>query len=52
MTETPRRDWRQLAEAARDEEDPGKLMILIEQLNRALEMHVKGTDPPACETAD
>ncbi len=52
MTETPSRDWRQLAEAARDEEDPGKLMILIEQLNRALEMHVKSPYPPTSETAD
>ena len=52
MTETPRHDWKQLAEAARDEEDPGRLMILIEQLNRALEMHMKGPQPPACETAD
>jgi hypothetical protein len=30
-------DWRQLAEAARDEEDPGTLMQLIEDLNRELE---------------
>jgi hypothetical protein len=52
MTETLRHDWRQLAEAARDEEDPGKLMILIEQLNRALEMHMKSVYPPTGETAD
>jgi hypothetical protein len=29
-------DWRQLAEAARNEEDPDKLMQLIEDLNRML----------------
>jgi hypothetical protein len=30
-------DWRELAQAARDEEDPERLMQLIEELNRALE---------------
>lgn len=41
MTEMLRHDWKQLAEAARDEHDPAKLMDLIEQLNQALEQHVK-----------
>ena len=40
-------DWKHLAEAARDETDPKKLMELIEQLNRALdearERFVSGT---------
>jgi hypothetical protein len=30
-------NWRQLAEAARDEEDPERLLQLIEELNQALE---------------
>src|ERR1700692_4760478 len=32
-----RDDWRKLAQAARDEQDPEKLMKLIEKLNRELE---------------
>jgi hypothetical protein len=34
-------DWRQLAEAARDEDDPGKLLQLIEDLNRVLGKSLK-----------
>jgi hypothetical protein len=34
-------DWRQLAEAARDEEDPGKLLLWIEDLNRVLETSLR-----------
>ena len=41
MTEMPGHDWKELAEAARDEQDPKKLMNLIDQLNRALEEHMK-----------
>ncbi len=37
MTENSGHDWKQLAEAARDEKDPKKLMELIQQLNRALD---------------
>ncbi len=37
MTEPKGHDWRQLAEAARDEEDSSKLMELIRQLNQALD---------------
>jgi hypothetical protein len=29
-------DWRQTAEAARDEQDPAKFMQLVNQLNREL----------------
>jgi hypothetical protein len=36
---------KQLAEAARDEQDPKKLMNLIDQLNHALSKHVKGLYP-------
>ncbi len=40
MTEMNCHDWRQLAEAARDEKDPSKLMELIQQLNQALDEHI------------
>jgi hypothetical protein len=41
MTEMDSPDWKQLAEAARGEEDPQKLMDLIQRLNRALDEHMK-----------
>ena len=41
MTDMPGDEWKELAEAARDEQDPKKLMHLIDRLNRALEEHVK-----------
>jgi hypothetical protein len=41
MTEMDCHDWKHLAEAARKEEDPKKLMDLIEQLNHALEESMK-----------
>lgn len=31
------KDWRQLAEAARQEQDPDRLMKLVAELNRVLE---------------
>jgi len=43
MTEMDCHDWKQLAEAARYEEDPKKLMELIHQLNHALDEHMKST---------
>jgi hypothetical protein len=49
MTEMECHDWRQLAEAARDEEDPSKLMDLIQQLNRALDEHMKNQSPRSGE---
>ncbi|MGA9811438.1 MAG: hypothetical protein WBQ64_01595 [Terriglobales bacterium] len=52
MTEMPGHDWKQLAEAARDEQDPKKLMNLIDRLNRALEEHVKDLYPRAEEIAN
>jgi hypothetical protein len=51
MTQADRHDWKQLAEAARDEEDPTKLMELIQQLNRALDEHVKSPCPHSNEAA-
>lgn len=52
MTEMPSHDWKQLAEAARDEQDPKKLMNLIDRLNRALEEHVKDLYPRSGEAAN
>ena len=38
-------DWRQVAEAARDEQDPTKLMQLVEQLNRELKERAERLQP-------
>ena len=51
MTEMKCHDWRQLAEAARDEKDPSKLRELIQQLNRALDEHMKNQFPRSTEAA-
>ena len=51
MTEMPGHDWKQLAEAARDEQDPKKLMNLIDQLNQALAEHIKELYPHSEEPA-
>jgi len=51
MTEIDCHDWKQLAEAARDEEDPQKLLDLIRQLNRALDEHMKTSYPCSSEAA-
>ncbi len=51
MTELDCHDWKQLAEAARDEENPEKLMDLIQRLNRALDEHMKNPCPPTSEAA-
>jgi hypothetical protein len=52
MSEMPGHEWKQLAEAARDEQDPKKLMNLIDRLNRALEEHVKYLNPRSEEPAN
>lgn len=42
--QTEREDWRALSEAASREQDPEKLILLVEQLNHALlrrEMEMK-----------
>ena len=49
MTDLGCHDWKQLAEAAGNEEDPKKLMELIEQLNRALDEHMKNSGPQSSE---
>jgi hypothetical protein len=51
MTETSGHDWKELAKAARDEQDPNKLMNLIDRLNRALEEQVKDLYPRSEEAA-
>jgi len=45
-------DWRQLAEAARDEPDPIKLRELIEQLNHELKQRAERLYPVASENSD
>ena len=50
MFSTNQDNWREIAEAARQEEDPKRLMELIAQLNRALEERdeslLRGNPPP------
>jgi hypothetical protein len=43
-------DWRHLAEAARDEEDPERLMLLIEELNRALATRADSLNPQPAQS--
>ena len=52
MSEMPGHEWKQLAEKARDEQDPKKLMNLIDRLNRALKEHVKHRHPGSEEAAN
>lgn len=47
-----RDDWRKLAQAARDEQDPEKLMKLIERLNRELERRSRDLYPDSLQAAD
>ncbi|MGH9503259.1 MAG: hypothetical protein ACRD20_10460 [Terriglobales bacterium] len=44
-------DWKQLAAAARDEEDPKRLMHLIDQLNHALEERTRSLNLRSNEVA-
>ena len=41
-----RRSWRELSEAAAREQDPEKLLQLVEELNKALEEEEKRISPP------
>ncbi len=52
MSTTAYDDWRQLAEAARDEEDPTKLMQLIEELNRKLARRARDLDTHSSQAVD
>ena len=52
MAATVYYDWRQLAQAACDEEDPRKLMRLIEELNHALEARAQGLRPQGNEATN
>jgi hypothetical protein len=45
-------DWRQLAEAARDEPDSKKLRQLVEQLNRELKERARSLHQRMCKNAD
>jgi hypothetical protein len=46
------RDWRELAEAARREKDPKKLLALVEELNRALERRMQAFCPRPARTLE
>ena len=52
MSATVSDDWRQLAEAARDERDPAKLGQLAEQLNRELKERAESLHPRPSENPD
>jgi hypothetical protein len=52
MSATVSDDWRQLAEAARDEQDPTKLRQLAEQLNRELKERAESLHPRPSENPD
>jgi len=45
-------DWRQLAEAARDEQDSKKLRQLVEQLDRELKERTASLRPPSIENPE
>lgn len=51
MTRTDCHNWKQLAEAARDEKDPRRLLDLIQQLNHVLDEHIENLRPRSRETA-
>lgn len=51
MTEMNCHDWKRLAEAVRDEQDSRKLLELIQQLNLALDKHIKNSYPSSSEAA-
>jgi hypothetical protein len=52
MTAIVPHDWRQLAEAARDEPDSKKLRQLLEQLNRELKERARSLHQRMCKNAD
>ena len=40
MAEHAKKNWEELARAARDEQDSEKLIVIVEELNRALDEQV------------
>jgi hypothetical protein len=52
MHRTTSDDWKNLAEAARDEHDPEMLRQLVEQLNRELKERAENLARRPDETAD
>lgn len=46
MTEHAKKNWEDLARAARDEEDSEKLILIVEELNRALDEQSKPRPDP------
>ena len=41
MAEHAKKNWEDLARAARDEQDSKKLIVIVEELNRALDEQVR-----------
>jgi hypothetical protein len=41
MAEHAKKNWEELARAARDEQDSEKLIVIVEELNRALDEQVR-----------
>jgi hypothetical protein len=41
MAEYAKKNWEELARAARDEQDSEKLIVIVEELNRALDEQVR-----------
>jgi hypothetical protein len=41
MAEHAKKNWEELARAARDEQDSEKLIVIVEELNRALDEQTK-----------
>jgi hypothetical protein len=52
MSMTTSDDWRQLAEAAQNEQDPRKLMELINELNHKLAKRARELDSHPSPMAD
>jgi hypothetical protein len=52
MSKTTGDDWRQLAEAAQKEQDPTKLMELINELNHKLERRARDLESHPSPMAD
>jgi hypothetical protein len=46
MTEHAKKNWEDLARAARDEEDSEKLILIVEELNRVLDEQSKPRPDP------
>ncbi len=51
MSESQQQNWEDLARAARVEQDPEKLIEIVEELNRVLEERSRPQEPDAASSA-